>query len=504
MILKTRFLKPLLLLAGFALAVQGAMAADRLVTGGIVRGTDLPDGSHLFLGIPYAAPPVGDLRWKAPQPVPAWIGVRDATKTPPACIQHNETWNAFDAAHGQEDCLYLSIHAPRHDPSDRLPVLLWIHGGSNRAGSGAYVARDSTLYQQGVVVVALEYRLGVFGFLSSPELTAESPDHASGNYALMDQIAALRWIKDNIARFGGDPGNVTIGGQSAGAYDIALLLLSPQARGLFQKAIQESGELPPPRSIAENEKMGDDFAGLMAAPAADRLKFLRAASAESVLAMGDKLTTSQGVDPSLLWMQPQVDGFVLPKTPAQIVAEGGEARAPLIIGDNTQEVDLGLSPDTVRQRIETLFGANAAKALPLYGFTGTTAPADDPVLGNVGIQLVSDYAFHCATAKEADERLAARLPVWRYRFGVPQPGTKDVRHSAELHYVFDAVPPGASFGQWPPVQRYWADFMKSGNPDGPGLPHWPQMGAKKLYMAFTPDGPRIGADFRGAICRLLN
>jgi para-nitrobenzyl esterase len=504
MIVKTRFLKPLLLLAGLALAGQGAMAADRLVTGGIVRGTDLPDGSQLFLGIPYAAPPVGDLRWKPPQPVPAWIGVRDATKTPPACIQHNETWNEFDAAHGSEDCLYLSIHAPRHDSSDRLPVLLWVHGGSNRAGSGAYVARDSTLYQQGVVVVALEYRLGIFGFMASPELTAESPDHASGNYALLDQIAALKWIRDNIVRFGGDPGNVTIGGQSAGATDIALLLVSPLAHGLFQKAIQESGELPPSRSVVENEKMGDDFAALMAAPAADRLEFLRAASAESVLAMSDKLTTAQGVDPSLIWMQPQVDGFVLPKTPAQIVADGGEARVPLIIGDNTQEVDLGLPPDILRQRIGVIFGANATKALTLYGFSGTAAPADDPVLGNVGTQLVSDVAFHCTTTKEADERLAAHLPVWRYRFGVPQPGKTLVAHSAELHYVFDAVPPGDSFGQWPPVQRYWANFMKSGNPDGPGLPHWPQMGAKRLYLAFTPEGPRIGADFRGAVCRLLN
>lgn len=501
---KSRFLKPLLLLAGFALAGQMAVAADRLVTGGIVRGTDLPDGSQVFLGIPYAAPPVGDLRWKPPQVVPAWIGVRDATKAPPPCIQHNEGWNEIDAAHGKEDCLYLSIHTPRHDPSDRLPVLLWIHGGSNRAGSGSYVAKDSTLYQRGVVVVALEYRLGVFGFLGSPELTAESPEHASGNYALLDQIAALKWIRDNIVRFGGDPGNVTIAGQSAGAYDVSLLLLSPLARGLFQKAIEESGPLPPPRSLAENEKIGDDFAAVMNAPAADRLKFLRAASAEDVLAMGDKLTTPQGIDPSALWMQPQVDGWVLPKTPARIVAEGGEAKAPLIIGDNTQEIAPDLPPDTLRQMIVADFGANAAKAQSLYGLSGTSVPADDPLLGAPGTQLLSDTQFHCPDTRKSDQWLAARLPVWRYRFGVPKPGTKDVRHSAELEYVFNPMPPGASFGQWPPVQRYWANFMKSGNPDGPGLPHWPQMGSERLYLAFTPDGPRIGADFRGAVCRLLN
>jgi para-nitrobenzyl esterase len=195
---------------------------------------------------------------------------------------------------------------------------------------------------------------------------------------------------------------------------------------------------------------------------------------------------------------------VLPKTPARIVADGGEARAPLIIGDNTQEIAPDLPPDTVRQTIVADFGVNAAKAQALYGVTGTAMPADDPLLGSPGTQLLSDVAFHCPDTRKSEQRLAAHLPVWRYRFGVPKPGTKDVRHSAELHYVFDAVPPGASFGQWPPVQRYWANFMRNANPDGPGLPHWPQMGAKRLYMAFTPDGPRIGADFRGAICRLLN
>ena len=201
--------------AGFA--ASPAAATERLVTGGIVRGVELPEGTTVFKAIPYAAPPVGDLRWKPPAPVVPWPGIRDATEPPPPCLQHDEGWNTPDATASKEDCLYLSVRSPKHKPTDRLPVLFWIHGGSNRAGSGFGYA-DSAISARGVVVVAIEYRLGIFGFLASPALSAELPQHVSGNYALLDQIAALQWVKANIANFGGDPNNVTIGGQSAGAY----------------------------------------------------------------------------------------------------------------------------------------------------------------------------------------------------------------------------------------------------------------------------------------------
>src|ERR1700722_10915829 len=195
-----------------------ASSADVSITGGTLRGLDMPDATTAFYAIPYAAPPVGNLRWKAAQPVVRWKGTRDATQPPPPCIQHDEGWNKADAAAGKEDCLYLSIRAPRHAANDRLPVFFWIHGGSNRAGDGYGYVSTTSMAQHGVILVAVEYRLGVFGFLGLPELTAESPQHASGDYALTDLIAALKWVHTNIAKFGGDPHNVTIGGQSAGSW----------------------------------------------------------------------------------------------------------------------------------------------------------------------------------------------------------------------------------------------------------------------------------------------
>jgi para-nitrobenzyl esterase len=238
--------------------LQPALAAERLVTGGVVRGVDLPDGGSLFRGIPYAAPPIGGLRWKAPQPVTSWDGVRDATKPGAPCLQSSYEWNAADAVASKEDCLTLEVHAPRHKPTDRLPVMFWVHGGANRAGPGIGYS-ESSIVQHRVVLVTLQYRLGIFGFMSHPALTEEAPNHASGNYGLMDQIAALKLVKANIANFGGNPNNVTIFGQSAGSQDVGIMMLSPLTAGLFHKAIQQSGTVGfglPPRSLAENEKLG--------------------------------------------------------------------------------------------------------------------------------------------------------------------------------------------------------------------------------------------------------
>jgi para-nitrobenzyl esterase len=232
-----------LVVAGLtAMAAAPASTTERMVTGGIVSGETLPDGGTVFRGIPYAQPPLGELRWKPPAPVIPWQGVRDATKAGPPCIQRSYEWNAADAFDGKEDCLYLDVQSPKHKPTDRLPVMFWIHGGANRAGSGIGYT-DSPITRRGVVLVTFQYRLGIFGFASLPALTAESPEHASGNYSIMDQIAALKWVKANIANFGGDPGNVTIFGQSAGAQDVGLLMLSPLARGLFHKVIAEAEPL---------------------------------------------------------------------------------------------------------------------------------------------------------------------------------------------------------------------------------------------------------------------
>jgi para-nitrobenzyl esterase len=221
------------------------------VEGGSVRGTIAGDGSTLlFRGIPFAAPPVENLRWKAPQPPVPWSGVRDASGPTPACIQNDQGWNHEDYLSGREDCLTLDVGTP--SLTGKRPVLVWIHGGSNRAGSpGGMIT--SPIVREGIVLVGMRYRLGIFGFLSHPALTREGGG-SSGNYALMDQIAALRWVRANIAKFGGDPDDVTIAGESAGSQDVSLLLAAPAARGLFKQAILESGT---PGSLQEAERIGE-------------------------------------------------------------------------------------------------------------------------------------------------------------------------------------------------------------------------------------------------------
>jgi para-nitrobenzyl esterase len=491
-------------LASLVASTGASLAIDLPVAEGTVRGEQLADGSLVFRGIPYAAPPVGKNRWRAPQPVAPWSGVRDATKPAATCIQHNEGWNADAAAKGKEDCLYLSLHAPKHSPGEKLPVFFWVHGGGNRAGTG-YGDADSAIYHRGVVIVSIEYRLGVFGFLSHPELTAESPAHASGNYALMDIIAALRWVKANITQFGGDPDNVTVGGQSAGSTDVGLLLFSPPARGLFHKMVLESGPASlslPARPLGDNEKIGLQFASLMNAHS---LKDLRAAPAETVLTIGDKIPGPDRFDPSVLWIQTILDGDVLREAPHAMLEKGEHARVPMIIGDVTREFPFDAPPDALRAALNSFYGAKADEAMKLYGFKDGTPPPDDPVLGGVGTQMLADVIMRCPANLLARYQIAAGQQVWRYQFGLPRAGFPGPpAHNAELPYVFDAPPPNATFATWPPVQQYWANFARTGNPNGPGLPEWPSMTVESTYIAFTPDGPKLGKDLRGAYCRLMN
>ena len=495
-----------LLRAGLALAamVFAGMAsqacADEIkVTGGTIRGIDQSDGSHLYFTIPYAAPPVGALRWQPPARVVPWQGVRDATQMGAPCLQGDEGWNARDAARSNEDCLYLSVHAPAHAAGERLPVFLWIHGGSNRAGSG-YGTAQSPIYQKGIVVVSIEYRLGVLGFMAAPELSAKSPHHASGNYALLDQIAALEWVRDNIATFGGDPDKVTIAGQSAGAMDVSMLLRSPLARGLFSAAIQESGSTQPPRSGADNEKVG---VAVMNAVHVTGIDDLRAIPAVDLLAATAKMLPPDGKDHSLLWMEASADGWVLTTPGNDLYHNGDQALVPLLLGDNSREYASDGDIKAVRGIISQAFGAKAALAEKAYGIDGDTLPPPDPVLGSTGTQVMSDVIFRCPADQEAAWQVASGQPTWRYVFGVPQPGQVDVAHNAELTYVFNPPPAGASFGVWPPVQAYWANFVKTHNPNGEGLPNWPEMGKTLVFMDFTPDGPKTGKDWRGSQCRLL-
>ena len=375
-----RLKQALLVLALLAspLAAQGQTAPRARIAQGELTGRAGEGGEALFLGVPFAQPPVGALRRRPPQPAD-WRGARDATVQAPACLQKPLGWNDVDAARSSEDCLYLDIATPKLAPGARAPVMVWIHGGANWAGSGAGTVRSS-LARQGVVVVSVQYRLGVFGFLSHPGLTAEGGG-ASGNYALMDLVAALRWVHDNITAFGGDPANVTLLGHSAGGQDVGLLMLAPSARGLFARGVLQSGTPGfgfPARTLVQNEAIGVDLARLVGASSGAAgpagLEALRHASGQDLLKAADHLQAPID-DQSFIWTQAVVDGAVLPAAPDQLLADRNGASAPMIIGNSAREIALfGDDPQRARAWIRSDV-EDAASLLALYDLDRPTPPA---------------------------------------------------------------------------------------------------------------------------------
>ena len=324
-----------------ALLATGAVAADQVRTNaGVVEGFTQPGSSvRVFRGIPFAAPPVGERRWQPPQPVTPWEGVRPATEFGPRCMQNPVFDDMVFRDELSEDCLYLNVWTPAQSADESLPVMAWIYGGGFQGGSASEPRQDGArLAGKGVVVVSMNYRLGVFGFFAHPELTAESEHRASGNYGLMDQTAALGWVKANIARFGGDPDNVTIFGESAGSFSVSAQVASPLARGLVHKGIGESGaffrmgDASPlaTLSLAESEKSGAEFA---ASIGKDSLAALRAIPAEELL---------QATAQPPRWFAPNIDGHFMPKDTLDIYAAGEQSHVPLLAGWNLDEVRAGV------------------------------------------------------------------------------------------------------------------------------------------------------------------
>jgi para-nitrobenzyl esterase len=451
-----RFIASLLLAFPVLAWAQGPVAdtAD-----GPVRGEAIGRGA-VFRGIPFAAPPLGELRWKPPAQLAHWTEPRDATRFGASCLQPDLTWNHNDALGSQEDCLTLNVRTPNFSPEAKLPVMVWIHGGANWAGAGRDVI-SSSIVLHGVVLVSIQYRLGIFGFLSHPALTAESGHHASGNYGLMDQIAGLKWVQANIAKFGGDPANVTIFGESAGAQDVGLLMVSPLARGRLAPAIEESGTAGfglPPRSLAENEQLA----------AATPIEDLRKMPGEQLLSLQAKMRPPGVDDPSFLWLASTADGWVLPK-PAQDLPP---ASLPLIVGSNGRELHLF---GTIEGAVEKAFGANARKIRGTYG----PKQADD---------LAADLTFRCPAQVAARRQTA---PAWLYEFNQGP----NLSHASELSVVF---------GQGSAMQGYWLNFARTGDPNGPGLPAWPKFEPKTgTYLDFTDQGPVVKVKLRQIICQML-
>jgi para-nitrobenzyl esterase len=446
------------------------------VTGGRIQGRLLPGGAGaVFKGIPFAQPPVGALRWRAPQPVLPWPEIRDAGESGPPCAQNSSGWNEKESIASREDCLYLDVWAPEWPVQARRPVMLWIHGGANTGGAGGSdpLYEGTHLIAHGVVLVIVEYRLGVFGFLAHPELTAESPHHSSGNYGILDQVASLRWVRDNIAAFGGDPGNVTVFGQSAGGADTTVLMSSPLTKGLFHRAIIESGPTPGAPSLSVAEQQGLGLADAAKAPAQGAIRFLRTLSTTQVLKL------QGGGMPA-----PPVDGWLLEHVPAAVFVAGQQHPIPLIAGTNAIELPGPSSPDELRKTVEARYGDLAPNALALYGLAPSDGnPPSDGLYGSPSDQWATDTRMRCPTVLQAEWHDASGHPVWTYEFDRAIPPKPTVVHSSELPYVFgNLFSWGSQAGDYTDVDRalssamqaYWTSFAKTGDPNTEGLPAWPR------------------------------
>ena len=502
-------------LASAFLAAQGQQTPDPLVVttfSGQIRGVTRTGGGAEFRGIPFAEPPVGNLRWHEPIPAKAWTGVRDATQFGSPCAQPDlGAWNHHDAETGKEDCLSLNVVTSVWPVQQKpLPVMLWLHGGANAGGSSSNTFYNGgTLVQHGVVLVTVNYRLSVFGFLAHPGLTHESAHASSGNYGLQDQILALRWVRQNIARFGGDPNNITIFGQSAGAIDTSLLMTS-FAKNEFHKAIAESGAafLAPVPPLAQAENTGTAFATAMGAPAAgDAVKFLRALSAE------DLLKAVMDPDPRRHpHVGPIVDGWVIPESPAKVFAAGQQSQIPMLLGVTTREFGNDLTAAQLTLHIRFIAGSHAEEALKLYPLSDN---ASDPLYGKPADQWAADMVFHCPVSTEAAWQNKAQQPVYLYQFDHPIPGQEALGavHSAELPYVFGNFPKSGNIsGKFTEVdahlsdlmQTYWTNFAKTGNPNAKDVPNWPRLTEAGGYLEFLLDGrPEArNAELRGAQCAL--
>jgi para-nitrobenzyl esterase len=457
-----------------------------LVNGGIEGRRAQVDTVALeeFQGIPYAAPPLGALRWRPPQPVAAWSGVRPAKHFGPRCMQLPLFDDMVFRSHGMsEDCLYLNVWKPA-EATDKLPVLVYFYGGGFVAGDGSEKRYDgASLASKGIVTVTVNYRLGVFGFFALPALADESPHHAAGNYGLLDQVAALRWVRANIARFGGDPAQVTIAGESAGSIAVSALMASPLSRGLFARAIGESGALNAPIAPlpwAEMEQRGETFARALGTSS---LADLRALPADALL----QATRDQHSDADVA-----VDGWVLREPPAVTMGRGKQAQVPLLLGSNSQEGSWTAilngqppTPANYRAALQRLFGARAGQALALY------PGASEAQVEQSGTALAGDMFIAHSTWRWMDlQRRHGEAPVYFYHFAQarpakrrPAPGEQPdtgAVHSGEIEYALGNLASNEVYA-WTAadgaasatMEGYFAQFIKTGNPNGTGLPHWP-------------------------------
>jgi para-nitrobenzyl esterase len=460
---------------------------------GLVAGNNSADGKVvIFKGIPFAAPPVGELRWKEPQPVARWKGVRKATEFGSRCMQARIFEDmVFRDSGPSEDCLYLNVWTPGISANTKRPVMVWIYGGGFQAGSSSEPRQDGEpLAHKGVVIVSMNYRLGIFGFFSHPRLTAESAHHASGNYGLMDQAEALKWVHENIGAFGGDPNNVTIFGESAGSFAVSALMASPLSKGLIHAAIGESGaffgKTLNVKPLAESERRDAVFAESLGMKGVGQL---RGVSAEKLLEAARSGNDNER-------FRPNIDGYFMPSSAYAIYAKGEQAHIPLLAGWNRDEGSYRhffgkeqVSKENYAAKIRQLFGEAAPEALKLF-----PGGSDEELKSSAALLDTADF-IALGTWKWLEMHLqTGEAPVYRYEFDQVAPTSEGheaeaglAYHSAEIEYVFATL----DWKQisWRPedyklseqMGTYWTNFAKNGNPNGAGLGAWPMYNRKSGY-----------------------
>ncbi|HKM92196.1 MAG TPA: carboxylesterase family protein [Prolixibacteraceae bacterium] len=462
---------------------------------GIVQGT-IEDELRVFKGIPFAAPPLGDLRWKAPQPAEKWKGIKDATAYAPAAFQGGNPPSGKS-----EDCLYLNVWTPAKSAEDKIPVLVWIYGGGFSFGSTAESGYDGTnLAKKGVVLVSIAYRVGQLGFLAHPELSAENPNHVSGNYGLLDQIAGLEWIKKNIAAFGGDPDKVTIFGESAGGISVSMLSASPLAKGLFQGAISQSGgSFGPTRSttypgenmktLKQAEADGEDYVQKLGVSSIAELRNISA----------DKLPLGMGMGGG--W--PITDGYVIPDDQHKLYEDGKYNDTPILIGYNSDEgasFSREKSAEEFIAGVKVRYGQFADDLLKAYPVSGNTVP-------KTARDLMRDAAFGWQTWAWANlQAETGKSKVFYYyfdqhpdypedspRFGYGSP------HGQDVGYVFmnlDSSNPQTTpsdFELSETIGTYWTNFAKNGDPNGEGVAEWTAFSKSNPTVMYLGPTPHMGS-----------
>lgn len=511
---------------------MGMMAQTQVkATEGILEGKDL-SGITVFKGVPFAAPPVGNLRWKAPQPAAHWNGVREAKEYGPNPMQEPIYGDMnFGTKVNSEDCLYLNIWTPAKTMKEHLPVLIYFNGGGLMAGSGseARYAGDA-MARKGIISITANYREGIFGYFAHPQLSKETDYKGSGNYGFMDQVAAIRWVKNNIEAFGGDPNRITIVGESAGSMSVSALMASPLCQGLFAQAMGSSGSVMGFQKIATLKEAEDKGVALAQKILLEKgkktgkkvgkdagkkcLNELRAMPAEELL----KLARVRALPVY------NVDGYFLTEQPVEVFAKGNQTKVALLVGGNNQEMTPGAvlkgkqpTVENLKEGAKALFGEeNIDELFRLYGIN-----SDKDVLKQPGVDLASDMFLDYATWKWGNmHKLTGGQPVYRYRYCHPRPamaikgkvaalagGVVDAKegaapvcrdkgavHSADIEYAMATLPTNRVYN-WQPedymvsdiFSQYYINFVKTGNPNGLGLPEWPATNGKAVAPVMQID-----------------